>query len=114
MIHYDNASPHNSRQSQECLEAQRVTRLQHPADSPDLALSDFFRFGYLKKKLIDFDCRSREDRKSAITSIFNEIGKETLVAVFPGWMERPRCVIRKKGRDDRCSANDSHLDPGLK
>jgi hypothetical protein len=62
--------------------------LQHPADSPDLVPNDFFIFGYLKEKLADFDCRSREDLKSAITSIFNEIDKETLVAVFVLWIER--------------------------
>jgi hypothetical protein len=72
--------------------------LQHPADSPDRAPSDFFLFGYLKEKLIDFDCRSQEDLKSAITSIFTEIDKETLVAVFLSWIERLKWVIRKEGR----------------
>jgi hypothetical protein len=98
MIHFDNASLHNSRQSQECLEAQRVRRLQHPADRPDFAPSNCFLFGYLKEKQADFDYRSREDQKSAITSIFNEIDKETLVAVFVSWMEGIKWVIRKKGR----------------
>jgi hypothetical protein len=97
MVHHDNASPHNSRRSQECFEAYRATRLQHPANSPDLAPSDFF-FGYLKEKLTDFDCRSREDMKSAITSIFNEIDKETLVPVVVSWIEGLKWVIRKKGR----------------
>jgi hypothetical protein len=53
---------------------------------------------YLKEKLTDFDCRIREDLKSAITSILNEIDKETLVAVFVSWIERLKWVIRKKGR----------------
>jgi hypothetical protein len=56
--------------------------LQHPAYSPDFAPSDFFLFGSLKEKLIDFDCRSREHVKIAITSIFTEIDTETLVAIF--------------------------------
>jgi hypothetical protein len=98
MIHFDNASPHNSRRSRECLGSYRATRLQHPAYSPDPAASDFFLFGYLKEKLIDFDCRSREDLKSAITSIVTEIDKETLVAVFLSWIERLKWMIRKEGR----------------
>jgi hypothetical protein len=97
-IHLDNASPHNSRQSQECLEAHQATRLRHSAYSRDLAPSDFFLFGYLKEKLTDFDYRSREDLKSAITSIFNEIDKENLVAVFVSWIDRLKWLIRKKGR----------------
>jgi histone-lysine N-methyltransferase SETMAR len=97
MIHLDNASPHNSRRSQECLETHRARRLQHPPHSPDLAPSAFFLFEYLKDKLTDFDSRNREDLKSAITSIFNEIDKESLVAVFLSWIERFKWVIRKKG-----------------
>jgi hypothetical protein len=82
MIHFDLASPHILKQSRECLGSYQATGLQHPAYSLDHAPSDFFLFGYLKEKLIDFDCTSREDLKNAITSIFTEIDKETLVAVF--------------------------------
>jgi hypothetical protein len=92
IIHLDSASPRHFRRSRECLEADRVTKLQHPADSPDLAPSDFFLLGSLKEKLIDFDCRSREDPKNAITLIFNEIDKETLVAVFVSWKQEIRNV----------------------
>jgi hypothetical protein len=98
MIHLDNASPHNSRRSQECLEAHRVTRLQRPAYSHNFAPTDFFSFGYLKEKLSGFNCRSLEELKSAIASNFNEIDKETLVAVFVSWIERLKWVIRKKRR----------------
>jgi hypothetical protein len=54
--------------------------------------------GYLKEKLTDFDCRSQEELKSAITSIFNEIDNESLAAVFVSWIEWLKWVIRKKGR----------------
>jgi hypothetical protein len=71
-------------------------RPQHLAHSPDLAPSDFFLFGDLKEKLTDFDCRSREDLKSAITPIFNEKDNATVIAVFVSWIERFKSVIRKK------------------
>jgi hypothetical protein len=55
-IHLDNARPHNSKQSQQRIQASHVKRLLHPVDSPDLASSDFFLFGYLKEKLTAFHC----------------------------------------------------------
>jgi hypothetical protein len=98
IIHFGNANPHKSRRSRECLGSYRATRLQHPAYNPDLAPSDFFLFGYLKEKRINFDCRNREDLKSVITLIFTEIDKETLIAVFLSWTERLKWVIRKEWR----------------
>jgi hypothetical protein len=55
-IDLDNASPHNSRKSQELLEANRATRVQHRAHGPDPAPSDLFLCGCLGKKLTDYDC----------------------------------------------------------
>jgi hypothetical protein len=97
MIHFANANPHNSRRSRERPGSYRATRLQHPAYSPDLAPGHFLLFVCLKEKLIDFDCRSWEDLKSAMTSVFTEIDKETLVAVFLSWKEWLKWVIRKEG-----------------
>jgi hypothetical protein len=69
----------------------------HPAYSPDLAPSDFFLFGYLKEKLIDYNCETREQRKEAIIEIFNDIPQDALVSVFMSWMKRLRWVIKHKG-----------------
>jgi hypothetical protein len=71
-IHLDNARPHNSKQSQECIQASKAKRLPHPVSSPDLAPSDFFLFSYLKEKLTAFHCTTRDELKSAIITIFNE------------------------------------------
>jgi hypothetical protein len=46
----DNAQSHNSALSFQKTEELRFTRLAHPHYSPDLALCDFFLFGYLKKE----------------------------------------------------------------
>jgi hypothetical protein len=48
IMHLDNARPHNSRKSNECLTEFRARRVPHPAYSPDPALSDFFLFGTVK------------------------------------------------------------------
>jgi hypothetical protein len=57
-------------------------------DHPDLALRDFFLFGYLEEKLYEVVLRNREDLISEILQFLEEIGKETLMAVSASWAER--------------------------
>jgi hypothetical protein len=97
-IHLDNARPRNSKQSQECIQASKAKRLPHPVYSPDLASSDFFFFGYLKEKLATFHCTTRDELKSAFITIFNEIDRETLLAVFNSELERLEWVIKHGGK----------------
>jgi hypothetical protein len=66
----------------------------HPFYSSDLAPSDFFLFGYMKEKLTAFHCTNRDELKSAIIIIFNEIDRETLLALFNSWLERLEWVIK--------------------
>jgi histone-lysine N-methyltransferase SETMAR len=96
-VHLDNASPHNSYQSNECLLATKARRIPQPAYSPDLAPSDFFLFGFLKQKLRGVHLADREGLKSAITQIFAEIDKDMLVSVFLDWIERIHGVINNGG-----------------
>jgi hypothetical protein len=108
-IHLDNARPHNSKQSQECIHAPKAKRLPHPVHSPDLAASDFFLFGYLKEKLTAFHCPTRDDLKSAIITILDEIDRETLLAVFNSWFERPEWGIKHGGEYFNKSHKIQHL-----
>jgi hypothetical protein len=71
--------------------------LPHPAYSPDLAPSDFFLFGYIKEKLTDCNCSTREELIGAIIQIFNEIGQEVLLSVFTSWLKRLKWVIKHEG-----------------
>jgi hypothetical protein len=71
--------------------------LPHPPYSPDLAPSDFFLFGYIKEKLTDYDYRTREELKSAIIEICNEISDDVLINVFHSWLKRVKWVIRHAG-----------------
>jgi hypothetical protein len=112
VIHMDNARPQNSERVQECILASKAGRLPHPAYSPDLAPSDFFLFGHLKEKVIDYNCETREQLKEAIIEIFNEIPQDALVSVFMSWTKRFRWVIkhegqyfRKSDKHDHCSLN---------
>jgi hypothetical protein len=55
LIHMDNARPHNSGRTQNCIEASRAKCLLHPADSPDRVSNDFLLFRYVKLQLSDYN-----------------------------------------------------------
>jgi hypothetical protein len=61
----------------------------HPSYSPDLTPSDFFLFGYVKKRLKEMVFPSYEESLDAIGEVVTGIESETLTAVFEHWMERP-------------------------
>jgi hypothetical protein len=65
----------------------------HPRCSPDLALSEFFLFGYVKGKLMGYRAETPSELLVRIRVILAEIPRGTLSAVFLEWMERlQRCV----------------------
>jgi histone-lysine N-methyltransferase SETMAR len=97
LVHLDNARPHHSGPSRDCLGTTKAQRLPYPPYSPDRAPSDFFLFGPIKGKLSDFDCDARHEAETAIIAVFNGIGKETLLSVFEAWMKRVRWVIQYGG-----------------
>jgi hypothetical protein len=94
IMHLDNARPHNSRKSNECLTEFRARRVPHPAYSPDRAPSDFFLFGTVKAELQNYEIHSREDLILAIRAIFDQIYKEMLISVYVSWIERLKWVIK--------------------
>jgi len=51
LLHYDNARPHYSAQTQDCMTSQKFTVVPHPPYSPDLAPSDFWLFPKLRETL---------------------------------------------------------------
>jgi hypothetical protein len=94
IMHLDNGRPHNSRKSNECLTEFRARRVPHPAYSPDFAPNDFFLFGTMKAGLQNYEIHSREDLILAISAIFDQISKETLISVYISWIERLKWVIK--------------------
>jgi hypothetical protein len=55
--------------------------------SPDLALSDFFLFGYVKEKLMGYRAETPSEIFVRIPVILAEIPRETLNAVFLEWID---------------------------
>jgi hypothetical protein len=68
-IHIDDAKPHNSGLSLRKTEELGFTWLPQPPYSPDLAPSDFFLFGYLKKELQGMNFRSGNQVISAVGDV---------------------------------------------
>jgi hypothetical protein len=50
IVHAENARPHTSKLSMDFMDANRMTRALHPPCSPDLAPSDLFHFGDMKRQ----------------------------------------------------------------
>jgi hypothetical protein len=65
----------------------------HPVYSPDLAPSDFFLFGYVKGKPMEYRAETPSELLVHIRVILTETPRETLNAVFLDWMEQlQKCV----------------------
>jgi hypothetical protein len=60
------------------MESAAAQRVLHPPSSPDLALSDFFLFGYRKEKLCGTSITPNNDLIFGIRQIFSEIPEMVL------------------------------------
>jgi hypothetical protein len=60
----------------------RMKRAPHSPYSPDLAPSDFFLFGYVKRKLMGYHAERLSELLIQIRIILSEIPREALNAVF--------------------------------
>jgi hypothetical protein len=87
-LHADNARPHTAKVSTDYVTRNRMKRAPHPPDSPDLASSDFFLFGYVKRKLMGYRAESESELLVGIGVILAEIPRDILNAVFSsGWTD---------------------------
>jgi hypothetical protein len=59
----------------------------HPPYSPDFAPSDFFLFGYVNGKLMEYRAETPSELLVRVRAILVEIPRETLNAVFLEWMD---------------------------
>jgi histone-lysine N-methyltransferase SETMAR len=96
-VHADNARPHNAKVSIDFIALNRMKQAPHPPYSPDLAPSDFFLSGYVKRTLMGYHAESPSELLIRIRVILSEIPRETLNAVFLEWMERLRTCIDTNG-----------------
>jgi hypothetical protein len=63
-MHLDSARPYNAKQSTECLHSKTIHRISHRTCSPDLAPSNFFLIGDIKRKLTEYDILDQQRSKA--------------------------------------------------
>jgi hypothetical protein len=66
----------------------------HRSYSPDLALCDFFPFGYIKEKLKGMSFSDQIDRIDGVQGPIETVSHETRFRVFAEWKERlQNCIV---------------------
>jgi hypothetical protein len=72
----------------------RMKSAPHPPYSPNIAQSDFYLFGYVKRCLTGLSFEDADQILAAVEGVLEGIEKMTLQAVFLEWMDRLRkCII---------------------
>jgi histone-lysine N-methyltransferase SETMAR len=82
ILHMDNSPTHRAKVAKAKASRMPIHLALHPPYSPDLALSDFFLFEYLKEKILGLGFESPEALLAWINAEFERIPRETLEEVF--------------------------------
>jgi hypothetical protein len=93
LVHADNASPYTAKLSTQYYNENRMKSAPHPLCSPDLALSDFYLFGYVKRCFAGLSFEDADQLLAAVEDVLECIEKVTMQAVFLEWMDRSRKCI---------------------
>jgi hypothetical protein len=84
LVHADNACPHTAKLSTQYFNKNRMKSAPHSVDSmfPDLAPSDFYFFGYVKRYLAGPSFEDADQFLAAVERVLEGIKKITLQVVF--------------------------------
>jgi len=96
-LHWDNARPHKSALATATIRRLKMSQLPHPPYSPDLAPSDFYLFGEIKRRLAGKNIMNPDQLLDAIQAVTKDISKETLEKVYSEWIERLVAVSESHG-----------------
>ncbi|UYV60749.1 hypothetical protein LAZ67_1002127 [Cordylochernes scorpioides] len=94
---HDNARPHTSCKTVSTIIKLGFEVLEHPAYSPDLAPSDYFLFGLLKKELKGKRFDSDEDVQKVVQDFFHTLPKSAYKEGIYKLLERWRRCIESQG-----------------
>jgi transposase len=97
VVHADNARAHTAQKCRTFCKENGLRLVSHPPYSPDLALTNFFLFGYVKEHLKGMVFPSYEEFLDAIDEVVTGIESETLTAVFGHWIKRLEWVSKNNG-----------------
>jgi hypothetical protein len=96
-LRMDNARPHTSKRSVECVQHNKFERMPHPPYSPDIAPSDFYLFGTVKQRLQTCEGGSFEELEANVHEILAFIKPFELSATMRAWMGRLQNLIDSDG-----------------
>jgi [histone H3]-lysine36 N-dimethyltransferase SETMAR len=94
ILHQDNAPSHTALVTREFLAKNKITTMDHPPYSPDLAPCDFYLFPKVKnimrgEHFVDVDTIKRET-----TKLLKELTKEDMQHCFQEWEKRwTKCIL---------------------
>ena len=96
-LHLDNCKVHTSKITSEKIKELDLIKVPHPTYSPDIAPSDFYLFGDMKRKLQGKSFDDPQDLKESILKIISKISPEILNNVFKEWLKRCRSLSGSDG-----------------
>jgi hypothetical protein len=82
LVHADNARPQIAMLSTQYFNENRMKSAPYPPYSPDLSLSDFYLFEYVKRCLASFSFEEADQLLVAVEGVLEGIQKMALPAVF--------------------------------
>jgi hypothetical protein len=97
MLQMNHALRHRARTALECFEKFRIHPIDHPPYSPNLAPSDFYRFGKVKGAFAGREFTSTEELLLAIKEDTGSIERDELESVFDAWERRLIQCIETQG-----------------
>jgi hypothetical protein len=97
VIHADNSSCHTANSVLDFVSQRKVRFAPHAPYSLDIASSDFFLFGDLKRELRGFRFQTGEELLVEIRKLMGEISPETVLDVFHDWISWCESLIARAG-----------------
>jgi transposase len=97
VVHAHSARPHVAKRVKQYLEDNNLKSAPYPPYSPDLAPSDFFLFGHMKRLLQGTEFHTAEELLDGVVRILADIPLETLMATFHEWLQRLQAYIDNDG-----------------
>jgi hypothetical protein len=81
------------------MEGQNLRTAPRPPYSPDLAPSDFFLFGHVKRVLPGAELQSSNELLDAVVQIVTDIPPEIVITTFHQWLDRLQASVDSGGED---------------
>jgi hypothetical protein len=101
LVHANKARSHTAKLSTQYFNENRMKSAPHPPYSPNLAPSDFYLFGDIKRCLAGLSFEDADQVLAAVEGVLEDIEKVTLQSVFLEDLDRLRKCITANGEYSR-------------